>query len=522
MEAFPKMMARLYSSVMTPSSRARLRSLLHSARATISDVCVRYPAVHSLLVFLASALGIYICNKALFPLLFYSYWIAICWPVDGIMIAVLLMRPRREWFWILCGSAVAQLPSEIAGGQPWVSMTMEALCNIFEIVFAAASLPAFRGLSAWLRQPRLVVRFTVLALTGAPLIAGVVFSTFAYLRFGTNFWWSAGGWLTSDMLGIALFVPLVLALCSREIYGLFGPNQRTQTLLMFIALAAVSWIVFHQNVYPIAFLSFAVLVVIVNRMGFSGAVLAVNLLTAIAASATIKGTGPFMFVQVVQHPTHRAMTLQVYLTVAMVMCFSIALTRLERDDFQEQLKLALGQMELLANRDGLTGLGNRRLFDLTLEAEWKRARRERRSLGLILLDADKFKVYNDRYGHIAGDGCLRAIADSIALKVRRAGDLAARYGGEEFVVLLAGATLDQTHEVAESIRQAVEALQMEHGGNSGGYVTVSLGCNALVPDDALMPEQLVADADEALYAAKQSGRNQVVCASGRLMSILDL
>ena len=97
-------------------------------------------------------------------------------------------------------------------------------------------------------------------------------------------------------------------------------------------------------------------------------------------------------------------------------------------------------MEELATHDALTGLGNRRLFDLTLESEWRRALRGGKSMGLLLLDADCFKAYNDIYGHLAGDECLRAIASSIRATVKRSGDLAARYGGEEFVVLLPGAT----------------------------------------------------------------------------------
>lgn len=512
------MIVRVSSSVMSRSIGVRLRYLFNSVRTAILDVSGRFPFLHKLLLAITSGLAVYICNKALHPLLFYSYWSAVYWPIDGIMIGVLIMRPRREWFPILCGYAIAQLPGEIADGQPAVAIFMDAVCNLIEIGFAAASLPGFKGISAWLRHPRLVLKFTILALVGAPLIAALAFATFDYLHYGFNFWWSAESWFTSDMLGIALFLPLMLALFSRETYDLFRSNQRGQTLLMLCTLGLVSWAVFHQSVYPAAFLSFAVLVMIVDRMGFAGAVLAVNLLTIVAARATIKGTGPFMFVQ----GQHRSMTLQVYLTVAMIMCFSIALTRLERDDFQEQLKLTLGQMEGLANRDGLTGLGNRRLFDLTLETEWKRARRERRSIGLILLDADKFKAYNDRYGHVAGDACLRAIAGCISLNVRRAGDLAARYGGEEFVILLAGATRDQTHDVAESIRQAVEAMQLEHLGNSGSYVTVSLGYNALVPNDTLAPEQLIAEADEALYTAKASGRNQAICASARLVSLSPL
>ncbi len=495
---------------MTPTlNRVRILPAVETARGAIASLRARSPVLHGLLVALVSGVGVFLCSKALFPFFFNSYWIAVCWPIPGLMIGVLLMRPRREWFWILCGYVVAQFPAEVAGGQPWISMGMDAVCNLVEIVFAAACLPAFTGLSAWLRQPRLVLRFAGLSLIGAPMIGATTFSTFAYLRFRTDFWWASRGWFMSDMLGIALFVPLVLALCSRETYDLFRSASRWQSLFLFGLLGIVSWLVFHQSVYPVAFLSFAVLVVIVNRMGFSGAVLAVNLLSLIAASSTIRGGGPFMFVQW-HYQTQRSMTLQVYLTVAMLMCFSIALTGLERDDFQDQLKLALGQMELLANRDGLTGLGNRRLFDQTLETEWKRAKREGRSIGLLLIDADQFKPYNDRYGHIAGDACLRAIADSINRKVRRAGDLAARYGGEEFAVLLAGATLDQAHALAESIRQAVEALRLEHLGNAGSHVTVSIGCNAFVPSDAVTPEHLVSGADEALYAAKQNGRNRVV------------
>jgi diguanylate cyclase (GGDEF)-like protein len=281
---------------------------------------------------------------------------------------------------------------------------------------------------------------------------------------------------------------------------------------MFGVLLGASWFVFHQTAYPIAFLIFPILVLMVDRVGFPGAVLAVNLMTIIATRGTIRGMGPFMFVQG-QHEPYRILTLQVYLTIAMVMSFAITLTARDRDDFQEQLKLALQQMEILATRDGLTGLGNRRLFDQSLDAEWGRARRQGASIGLMLLDVDHFKSYNDMYGHLAGDDCLCAIASSFGPHLKRTGDLAARYGGEEFVVLLPGATLEDAGVIAESIREGVQALGLEHKSNATGFVTISVGLSAVTPANVLPPQRLIAAADEALYAAKQGGRNRVVSAA---------
>ncbi len=125
------------------------------------------------------------------------------------------------------------------------------------------------------------------------------------------------------------------------------------------------------------------------------------------------------------------------------------------------------------------------------------------------------------YGHLAGDHCLCAIAHSVAPRLKRVGDLAARYGGEEFVILLPGATLDDASAVAESIREGVEALGLEHKGNAGGVVTVSIGFSAVTPDDLIQPQRLIAAADEALYAAKQAGRNRVVSASSKALPVCE-
>jgi diguanylate cyclase (GGDEF)-like protein len=165
----------------------------------------------------------------------------------------------------------------------------------------------------------------------------------------------------------------------------------------------------------------------------------------------------------------------------------------------------------LVREDALTGVASRRRFDEALEEEWRRAQRMGHPLGLVLVDVDAFKAFNDRLGHPAGDACLRAVAAAVASASQRAGELAARYGGEEFALLLPGATVDGAQAVAENVRERVEALAIAHpDSGAAAVVTVSVGVVVRTPaPESAGPEELVAAADQALYAAKQIGRNRV-------------
>lgn len=162
----------------------------------------------------------------------------------------------------------------------------------------------------------------------------------------------------------------------------------------------------------------------------------------------------------------------------------------------------------LAWRDELTGLHNRRHFEEALAAEWARAHRTRSPIALVMVDIDHFKSLNDTLGHVAGDRALRAVADVIKACARRPGDVAARYGGEEFAVLLPGGRWARVRELAEEVRQAVEAQALPHPGHGSGHITVSVGITAVEAPDSL-EITLVDDADRALYRAKASGRNTV-------------
>ena len=163
----------------------------------------------------------------------------------------------------------------------------------------------------------------------------------------------------------------------------------------------------------------------------------------------------------------------------------------------------------LSLTDGLTGLANRRHFDEVLAREGARARRDRRPLSLLMLDVDWFKLYNDQYGHPAGDVVLCQIARILLESVRRPGDLAARYGGEEFAVILPGLDASEAGVMAEHIRGRIEALAIAHVHGLAGRVTISIGVAEMDLDDAHAAATLVGQADAALYRAKAGGRNRV-------------
>ncbi len=166
----------------------------------------------------------------------------------------------------------------------------------------------------------------------------------------------------------------------------------------------------------------------------------------------------------------------------------------------------------LAATDALTVLANRRALDERLEAEWRRAARERQPLSVLMIDVDHFKAYNDQYGHPDGDVALQAVARCIQANLRRPGDLAARYGGEEFCVVLPGSDLGSANVVAETIRHAIQALDIPHARSDAAVLTVSIGAASGTPAAAgeLRTATLTKAADAQLYRAKTSGRNRTV------------
>jgi diguanylate cyclase (GGDEF)-like protein len=206
---------------------------------------------------------------------------------------------------------------------------------------------------------------------------------------------------------------------------------------------------------------------------------------------------------------------------SLVLAYKTRINRLTRHQAELERTVAARTAELeesnrklaaLSTTDGLTGVSNRRGFDVALEAEWRRAARTGQTLALSMLDVDYFKKYNDHYGHLAGDAMLRTVADLITTHGRRTSDLVARYGGEEFALLAAATDATDAFGVAEEICAELMRRALPHEQSPFGMMTISIGVAVLVPTDGTSPQDLVQLADRALYRAKEKGRNMALLA----------
>jgi two-component system chemotaxis family response regulator WspR len=203
------------------------------------------------------------------------------------------------------------------------------------------------------------------------------------------------------------------------------------------------------------------------------------------------------------------------------------ITQLERDEAfraleesREKLAEANLALQKLSSLDGLTGIANRRSFDETLQKEWKRSIRGEKSIGLIMLDIDFFKLYNDHYGHQGGDDCLKRVAKGLESAIHRETDFLARYGGEEFSTVLPDTDLNGAIKVAEEMRLTIKDLRIEHAKSKvTDIVSISIGVATVIPLQGMNPEILITAADQALYKAKDEGRDMVK--SGTVTDISD-
>jgi diguanylate cyclase (GGDEF)-like protein/PAS domain S-box-containing protein len=182
----------------------------------------------------------------------------------------------------------------------------------------------------------------------------------------------------------------------------------------------------------------------------------------------------------------------------------------ERKKTEDELISLQKELETFSYKDGLTGIANRRKFDIALNLEWASARRTRQPISLILLDVDFFKQYNDHYGHTHGDECLKKLAQSLSLAAARPRDIAARFGGEEFVLLLPETDENAARQVAERCQRMVENLNLPHDSSlTSKFVTVSMGVGTTNSFSELGPTLLIEAVDKLMYAAKQNGRNRM-------------
>lgn len=431
----------------------------------------------------------------------------ILWPLNGITVGLLLMRPRRQWAAIVIAVSIGLGIGEHFDNHNSLFQSLVARgCSAAEVLICAFILPPFTSLESWLRSRMLSLRLYCALLLGPGLSAiPVVF--FAPYR-PQSMLLSFNDWATADALGIAATLPFVLALRTPEMRALFQPANILRTVAVLGLCFGSVFLIFSYSRYPFFFVLYPALLLVDLLLSFAGASLAVLCVSIFSVYLVMHHPGPLIVSLGLDH-IQRNVGLQVYLGFHLLALFPASIVLLERRRMTGELKDANAQLTLLASIDGLTGISLRRPFDERLTAECRVAVRTQSPIALLMVDLDHFKQYNDTYGHPAGDACLRTIAGVLTEVARRPRDLAARYGGEEFIVMLPDTSLEAALELAETLRDAVYACGIEHTGSSFGVVTVSIGCISAIPELGEPPSALLDLADRALYRAKATGRNAV-------------
>lgn len=305
-----------------------------------------------------------------------------------------------------------------------------------------------------------------------------------------------------DVFHVAIFLPLVagaLALTYTPLYRRwFGVIVQVMAPLFAVSVAVLE--LMAENL-GISFLAGAVLAIIcmyflVGMLFYAAVRSGLVVMAAYAVGATLSDSPG-------SQVAYNGLVLFFANVIGATVCYT--LETVTRTNYLESRLL-----KEMASLDGLTGIYNRRMLDEHLDKAWQQGIREQAPVALLLIDIDHFKAYNDYYGHQAGDECLRSVAHTLARCARRPLDFTARYGGEEFAIVLYNARRDYVEELTRLIQQQVEALAVKHPASPARRLTVSIGAACVVPAAGRSHFGFVQLADEALYAAKEAGRNRVV------------
>jgi len=450
------------------------------------------------------------------------------WWANAVLLAIVLLNPRSDRWPLIaagyCGNALAHLVMH----DPVNQVILLSLCDTGETAFAVLAVqwrmrPEAEHSSRWgigldLTSRGRLLRFIAFGVLLGPLLASSAAGVILGLLVGADMT-TALKWFPPSALGMAIVAPLLLGLARRETRALFAPHKIAKTMLYLGLLAVTTVAIFSKGQFPLLFLLFPPVMFLVVELGAGGGALGACVVAAIGSAYTIAGHGALVRGAPLEQ---RILMLQTFLATAVL---SVNVVGLVLGDLKRSVRLeeaarrklndAHETLEAVARIDATTRIANRWRLDEVLEAEWQRAIRGRTSLSVLLMDVDHFKSYNDCYGHLAGDECLRLIAEIASRVLRRPGDLIARFGGEEFAIVLPNTPEEGALQLAEQVRQTIREAAIPHGAVPGKVVTVSLGRATHAPmlDGRGEPvTALLEAADRALYAAKSSGRDRVEAA----------
>jgi diguanylate cyclase (GGDEF)-like protein len=466
------------------------------------------------------------------------------WPSAGVAVAGFLLYGRQIWPAVFVASLLVVFGFfqhvEVASSSAQVALIclLTAIGNTLSGYFALLCCGQIHHLFDSFADQRWVIRRFIPATVLSALVSagcGVGVYWLSALPWSPSYLGGFLHWSVSNTVGALIMAPLLLG-CALE------ANWRRLLIKLRLKLFAVSSLLLlglflfgpGQQWLPVVYLQPALLLVPLLFVALSSTATFVFIFHAFTFlliwAGTNAGYGPF----ITSHQQDTDMSMLLFCGMQAVVVLIVQALQSEQRKMRKfwtaellsshrqleqrvqqrtrELELANQQLELLSVTDPLTQLANRRRFDSYLSAEWQRACRLQQPLGLMMIDVDWFKNYNDRYGHLQGDACLKQIAQLMRLGARRSTDLAARFGGEEFALVVPQADSHYLQQQAELMRMAFASLNIPHQSSPLGRVTVSIGIAVLQPDINQQPQLLVELADQALYQAKALGRNQVAVA----------
>ena len=446
------------------------------------------------------------------------------WWANSVLLAIVLLNRRSDRWPLIaagyCGNVIAHLIMR----DPLSQVALLSLCDTGETAFAVLAVQWRMPLEATQHERGLdlmdrgrLLRFVLFGVLLGPLLAAAAAALILHALVGAEMM-TALRWFPPSALGMAIVAPLLLGLARQETRDLFAPQRIAKTLLALGLLAVTTLGIFSSGNFPLLFLLFPPLLFLVVELGVGGGALGLCIVAAIASVFTVAGHG--VLARVPASLEQRILMLQMFLATAVLsadvvglVLGDLKLSALRAEQTHAQLNDALETLEEVVRVDAVTRIANRRYFDEVLEKEWNRAIREASTISIVLMDVDLFKSYNDLYGHLAGDECLRRIAEIATNTLRRSGDILARFGGEEFALVLPNADAAGAARVAGQIHASIRDAAIPHLSAPKRQLTISIGCATVSPKPGEPASSLVATADRALYQAKRDGRDRVAIAN---------